>query len=187
MENLQSFFQFYLPHTDVTKLVAAFNKHRQLKKKEFLLQINQNCDFLAFIKKGSFRVFFYDQDAIEITIWFSFQGMLIGDLLAYFKGERTKFYIQAMEDSEIDIAHKNALESLFRTHPEFMAFGKTYAEYVAVQVMERMLSLQTKTAEARYLELLAKPNYLQKIPLKYLASYIGITDSSLSRIRKQIS
>ena len=52
--------------------------------------------------------------------------------------------------------------------------------------MERMLSLQTKSAEERYLELLANPQYMQKIPLKHLASYLGITDSSLSRIRKNL-
>ena len=53
--------------------------------------------------------------------------------------------------------------------------------------MERMLSFQTKSAEERYLELLSNPNYLQRIPLKHLASYLGVTDTSLSRIRKNIT
>ena len=151
-----------------------------------MLRPNENCDYLAFIRTGIFRVFFYNNQGIEITVWFSWEGMMISDLLAFFKGSRSSFYIQAIKNSEICIISKNRLEALYLSHPEYLQFGRKYAEFVSVNVMERMLSLQTKSAEERYLELLETPNFMKMIPLKHLASYIGVTDSSLSRIRRNI-
>lgn len=165
----------------------AFDVVQKIKKKDFLLKPSQNCSFLAFVKKGTFRVYFYDNDGIEITVWFSFEGMMVGDLLAFYKESKAHFYVQAVDECEISIISKNKLEKLYLSNREYLQFGKKYAEYVSVNVMERMLSFQTQSAEERYLELLANPNYMQKIPLKYLASYLGITDTSLSRIRKSIS
>ena len=187
MNELKAFFKKYIPLADTENLVSAFDVVQKLKRKDFLLKPGQNCSFLAFIKKGTFRVFFYDNDGIEITVWFSFEGMMVGDLLAFYKESKAIFYVQAVDDSEIRIISKNKLEKLYLSNPEYLQFGRKYAENVSVNVMERMLSFQTKSAEERYLELLANPNYMQKIPLKHLASYLGITDTSLSRIRKNIS
>jgi CRP-like cAMP-binding protein len=186
MTSLQQFLDKYIPDTDTAAFIKAFDVVQKLKKKTFLLKPGQHCNFLAFVNKGIFRVFFYDKEGTEITIWFSFEGMMIGDLLAFFKNSKAFFYVQAIDDCEIVMLQKSALDQLYTDHPDYLQFGKKYAEYVSVNVMERMLSFQTKSAEERYLELLENPKYMQKIPLKYLASYLGITDSSLSRIRKNI-
>lgn len=187
MENLVTFFRKYAPLIEKSPLENTFDVIRKLKKKEFLFHPNENCNYLAFIQKGTFRVFFYNNQDIEITVWFSWEGMMVGDLLAFYKKSKSLFYIQAIEESEIRIIPRDKLEALYISHPEYLQFGRKYAEYVSINVMERMLSLQTKSAEERYLELLETPNYMKKIPLKYLASYIGVTDSSLSRIRRNIS
>ncbi len=186
-KDLELFLKKYIPLADTSDFINAFQITKVLKKKDFLLQPDQNSNFLAFITKGTFRVFFYDNDAVDITVWFSFKGMMVGDLLAFYQGTKARFYIEAVEDSEILIIPKNSLEELYLKRPDYRQFGRKYAEFVAINVMERMLSLQTKTAKERYRELLARPEYMKKIPLKYLASYIGITDSSLSRIRKNLS
>ena len=112
--------------------------------------------------------------------------MLVGDLLAFFKKSKSIFYVEAIEESEISIISREKLEKLYMEHPEYLLFARKYAEYVSINVMERLLTLQTKSAEDRYKELLETPNFLKRIPLKYLASYIGVTDSSLSRIRRNI-
>ncbi len=187
MTTLSSFFDKYIPYTDATTLIKAFDVKRKLKKKEFLLKPGQKCAYLAFIISGTFKVFFYDKEGTETIVWFSFEGMMVGDLLAFYKESNAKFYVQSIDNSEICIISREKLEKLYSTNPEYLQFGRKYAEYVSTNVMKRMLSLQTKTAEERYLELLANPNYMQKIPLKYLASYLGITDTSLSRIRKKLS
>lgn len=152
-----------------------------------LISPGQSTAFIAFIQSGAFRVYFINNDGQEITVWFSFAGMMVTDMLAYFKNGTARFHVEAIEDSQVLIAQKNRLEKMYSKNPDFQKFGKEYVEMALVKVMERMLSLQTKTAEERYLELLDHPDYLQSIPLKHLATYLGITDTSLSRIRKNIS
>ncbi len=172
---------------DSTGLIEGFSVIKKIKKREFLLKPNQNCSFLAFVKKGKFRVYFIDNNGTEVTVWFSWEGMMVGDLLAFYKNSKALFYVQAIDDCEVAIIPKDRLEHLYNSNPEYLQFGRRYAEYVAVNVMERILTLQVKSPKERYLELLSNPNYMQQIPLKYLASYLGITDSSLSRIRRRIS
>ena len=187
MENLKTYFQRLLPQTDVKPLAAAFSSHRMLKKQEFLVQPGQQTSFLAYINQGAFRVYFYNESGEEITTWFSFADMFVTDLLSYYKEAPAVFYVQAIEDSEVFIAQKDALERLFDQNQAYQDFGRKFAERGMVLVMERMLSLQTQSATERYLNLLAQPQFMQKIPLKYLATYLGITDSSLSRIRKNLT
>jgi CRP-like cAMP-binding protein len=147
MNELKTFFKKYIPLTDTENFVKAFDIVQKVKKKNFLLKPGLDCSFLAFIKKGAFRVFFYDKEGTEITVWFSFEGMMIGDLLAFFKGSKATFYVQAVEDSEICMLSKEKLEKLYLDNPEYLQFGRKYAEYVSVNIMERMLSFQTKSAE----------------------------------------
>lgn len=187
MDRLINYLQTFLPRTDVIPLAETFRLKKKLQKEDFLIQPGQQANYLAFVNRGAFRVFFYTDKADEITTWFSFEGKFVADLLSYFKNTPAVYYVQAMEDSEVYIAQKEDLEQLYSLHPAYRVFAKKFAENGMVLVMERMITLQTKSATDRYLELLEQPDFLEKIPLKYLATYLGITDTSLSRIRKNLS
>ena len=187
MNLLQQFFKNYIPRADTKELEAAFKVVKKLKKKELLIRPNQYCAYMAFINKGAFRVYFHDHHFREVTTWFSFEGRTVTDLLAYYQATRAQYYVQALEESEVLIAQKRDLEDLFQKNADFKEFGRLFAEEACVLLMNRMVSLHTKSAEERYKEILEQPEYLQKIPLKYLASFLGVTDSSLSRIRKNLS
>lgn len=187
MNNLTQYLQSMLPNTDVRELVDIFSVTKKLKRKEKLIEPGQHSSFLAYINSGAFRVYFYNINGDEITTWFSFQNMLVTDLLAYYKNTRAMFFVEAIEDSEIYIVQKSDLEKLYENNTDYREFGRQFAENGMVLLMERMVSIQTKSAEERYLELLEQPRFMEKIPLKYLATYLGITDSSLSRIRRNIS
>ena len=187
MEKLQAYFQELLPYTNIDELVSAFSSSRLLDKHEHLVKPGQKTSFMAFINRGAFRVYFYNENGDEITTWFSFEGRFVTDLLSYYKGDEAIYYVQAIEDSEIFIAQKEKLEALFAINPDYREFGRKFAENGMVLLMERMVDLQTKTATQRYIELLEQPQFLEKIPLKYLATYLGVTDTSLSRIRKNIA
>ena len=186
MELLQQYFARVMPGTDCQALTKAFSAVRKVKKGEYLIQPGWRAHFLAFINQGTFRVFYLNHKEEEVTTWFSFQGMFVTDLLCFYQNVPAVFYVEAIEDSEVVCLQKESLERLYLAHPAYREFGRKFAETGMVMVMERMMSLQTKSAEQRYQELLAHPVFLQKIPLKYLASYLGITDTSLSRIRKNI-
>lgn len=182
---LNEFLSFYLPDTDLKPLINCFNKI-SLKKGEHLLTPGKDCSYLAYIREGCFRVYYYDTGGKEIITWFSFREMVVTDLLGFYTTGKAQFYVEALEDSILYKISKTDLETLYKTHPGYIEFGKKFAEEALTILMERTMSLHTKSAEDRYKELLAAPDFIQKIPLKYLASYLGITDTSLSRIRKKI-
>lgn len=187
MKELARYLSQFTEQRREESLETCFSTIRKLKKREFLIQPGQQFPYLAFIKRGLFRVYFINEAGIEVTTWFSFPGMMITDMMAYYKQSPTTFYIHALEDVEIMLAHRDDLHECFSKSTLAAQFGRLYAERALTVVMQRMLDFQTKSAEQRYRELLSKPEFMQRIPLKYLASYLGITDSSLSRIRAQKS
>ena len=185
-KELQEFLEFYLPGQGLAPLLDKFRETR-IGKGELLLRPGMNCSFLAFIQQGTFRVYYYDIRGKEIITWFSFEGMAITDMLGFYTTGRATFYVEAMENCCLYRVAKADLERLYDEYPEYRRFGQLFAEEALTMLMKRTMSLHTKSAEERYLELLQTPEYLQKIPLKYLASYLGVTDTSLSRIRRSLT
>src|SRR5688500_19133597 len=112
--------------------------------------------------------------------------MVITDMLGYYTTGRAQFFVEALDDSLLYRISKTDLEKLYQRQPEYSEFGRKFAEEALTMLMQRTLSLHTKSAEERYAELLQIPDLIQRVPLKYLATYLGITDTSLSRIRKKI-
>ncbi len=187
MDELRLFFERYLPHQDLSPLLSAFSEPKSFKKRTMMIQPGERCSQLAFVGSGCFRVYFINEVGIEITTWFSFQGAVVTDLLAYLTDSPATFFVEAIEDSQIVQIDKMQLEKLIVSHPEYEKFARNFAEEALVMVIRRMVSLQTKSAKERYLEVLGNPNVMQRIPLKHLATYLGITETSLSRIRAEIS
>lgn len=187
MDNLHTYIKKLLPDEDVDPLKSVFSIERNLEKGETLVTPGQVASFLAYIDKGAFRVYYYDGKGNQITTWFSFENMFIADLPSFYCDDLANQHIEAIEESVVFIAQKKDLEKLYSIHPTYQTFGRKFAERGMVRVMNRMRSLQTKSAEERYLELMDQPEFLQRIPLKYLATYLGVTDTSLSRIRKSVS
>jgi CRP-like cAMP-binding protein len=185
-KELREFLSYYLPpQEDLQPFLDSFHELR-IKKGRHLLTPGKNCNYLAFIQYGCFRVYFFDKRGREIITWFSFDEMVITDLLGLYTSGKAKFYVEAMEDSLLFKITKDDLEKVYNTYPIYREFGRKFAEEALTMLMQRTLSLHTKSAEERYKELLQIPNFMEKIPLKYLASYLGVTDTSLSRIRKKI-
>jgi len=182
---LHQFLKFYLPDQDIEPFIECF-KEIKIKKSKHLLRPGQECNYLAFIKKGSFRVYFYNMNGKEIITWFSFDEMVITDMLGFYTNGKAQFYVEALEDSIIYKISKENLEMLYTKYPVYREFGRKFAEEALTILMQRTMSLHTKSAGERYKELLQIPDFIQRIPLKYIASYLGVTDTSLSRIRKQI-
>ncbi len=145
-----------------------------------------DCNYLAFVQHGVFRVYFRDAKDREVITWFSLNGMVITDMLGYYTTGKAQFYVEALDNSLIYKIDKSDLENLYQRQPVYSNFGRKFAEEALTMLMQRTLSLHTKSAEERYTELLQIPDLIQKVPLKYLATYLGITDTSLSRIRKKI-
>jgi CRP-like cAMP-binding protein len=123
-----------------------------------------------------------------VTYCFSFPNELIAGYSSFITQEKTSENIQALTNCELIEFSKGKLDELVDTQRNWLLFSKQIAENQYVKLEKRIYMLQKENALARYKELLDKqPEYLQKIPLGHLASYLGISQRHLSRLRKQIS
>jgi CRP-like cAMP-binding protein len=186
MTDLEDFLSDYLPGIELDPFVKSFSIPKTIRKNQFYIRPGLLCDTIGFVRRGCFRVYMIDNKGKEITTWFSFPGFVITDMLAFYTDGRARFYAQALEDCEVLNIKKQQLESLYKAYPDYREFGRKFAEEALIMLMKRTLSMQIESAENRYRDLLEQPDFMQRIPLKYLASYLGITDTSLSRLRRKI-
>jgi CRP-like cAMP-binding protein len=161
-------------------------KKKTVKKNDYLLRQGEVCTDLVFVQNGCLRLY-YIADGIEISVWFSFEHSSAIEIYSFISQTPSEYFLQAIEDSEILYLPKPVLDELYETHPKVQELMRKFWEDVVINLIDRFTALQKDSAEQRYRDLLKKPSYLQKIPQKYLASFIGVTPTSLSRIRKLIS
>ena len=185
-EDLRKFLAKYVALTadESTEIISLF-RTRKIKKNEYLLKEGEVCNDLVFVQEGCLRLF-YMAGETEISVWFAFQHSSAIDICSFISGLPSKNYLQAVEDSVVYYLAKADLQRLYQTQPKMQEMMRSFWEDSILTLIDRFSALQRDSAEQRYLHLLAKPPYLQKIPQKYLASFIGVTPTSLSRIRKKI-
>jgi len=143
------------------------------------------CKDLIFVQQGCLRLY-YLQDDIEVSVWFALKHSSAIEIFSFISETPTNNYLQAIEDSEVLYLPKSELNKLYESHPKMQEMMRKFWEDVILHLLDRFTALQRDSAEKRYLDLLNKPELLQTIPQKYLASFIGVTPTSLSRIKKNI-
>ncbi len=185
---LTDFIQQIFPIADnVVNLIVADFKKVTFTKNDFLLKEGQVCNDFLFLESGFLRAFTFDTDGNEVTTNFYRQNSMVFDVSSYFKRIPTQENIQALTDCGCWKINYDTFQNLFHTIPEFREFGRTNLVNGFIALKERTLSMINSTAEQRYEHLInTRPDIFQNVPLKYIASYLGITDTSLSRIRKEI-
>lgn len=163
--------------------ICAFKK---LKKGETFIKSGQVSEELAFIINGSFR-FFYEKDDVEKTAYFVFGNEIMASFECILEKKPSKTTIQALEDSEIFVLDYSKMRKLYSTYPKFEQIQRIIGEYYILMLHNQLSSFLLDTPEERYVKLVENsPDLLNKVPLQYIASYIGVTPVSLSRIRKRI-
>ena len=171
---------------DRVELLVSKFVPMEIAKNEFILKAGMVCDRGHFVESGLLRSFIYDLEGNEVTTAFYSKDGHAADLLSFFRRIRTKEYIQAITDCETWCISYADMQSSFHALPEFREFGRLNIVKQYGILKERMLSALQETAEQRYNDLIeSSPEIFQHVPLKYIASYLGITDTSLSRIRKE--
>lgn len=163
--------------------ILALCSLNKVGKNQNLQDIGQRCRTIYFVKEGLARIF-YLKDGIEVTEYFAFQNDLIIRAESLFTGKPSKKAIQALENTVFISIPSEALFQLFDQKPEIERLFRKIIEQAYVATVHRMEAIQFQTAEERYALLLEeKPDLINRIPLKHVASYLGITQVSLSRIR----
>ncbi len=161
---------------------------RRLNKNDYFVQEGERCREVAFINSGIFRSFYTSDNGKDMTYCFKFPNMMIAAYSSFISGCLSKESIQAITDVELLILKKEKMDLLVKDALNWTQFLKIIAEQEYLELETRFFQLQRDNAVQRYEALLKnQPDYIQKIPLQYLASYLGITQRHLSRIRKEIS
>ena len=184
---MQLLFQFFKKFKRLSKeaevAIAAISSIVTIKKNKDLQPIGHTCKTIYFINKGVARIYYF-KDGIDITESFSFENNIIARVESLFTGKPSRKAIQVLEDSEVVAINANQLFKLYDTYPEIERLFRKIFEVAYVETVNRIEGIQFHSAEERYKTLLNEaPNVLMRVPLKYVASYLGITQVSLSRIR----
>ncbi|MDN3707140.1 Crp/Fnr family transcriptional regulator [Myroides ceti] len=176
--------QFYkLPAPSATKLknyVSVLN----CPKGHILIKSGCIERKLYFIKKGIVRAF-SDSEKGEITFWFGEEGETAISMNGYVQNEKGYENIELLEDCELYELNIKDLNYLYQNDIHIANWGRKFAENEILKMEDRIISRQLLEASERYkLLLVNSPNLFRRVPLKHIASYLGITQVSLSRIRK---
>lgn len=162
-------------------------KKKVLKKGEYLLKEGQRINEIAFIETGILRIY-YLTEGKEINNHFFLENDYAVSYMDFLKNTPSRYYIQAIEDCELITFHSDTLQQAYHQSKNWERFGRLIAENVLSMVTTRFESFLFLSAKERYLNMLNDyPEYIQRIPLYHLASYLGIERESLSRIRKEIA
>jgi CRP-like cAMP-binding protein len=165
--------------------IADGFEYRELDKGELLLRSGRVSNEYLFLESGFIRSYLYDTEGNEITLNFYVQGELVFEVASFFQRIPSEENFEAVTACRGWILTYEKLNHLFHALPEFREFGRSVLVKGFVAFKLRTFSMINKTAEERY-ELLikSKPEIFRHAQLKHIASYLGITDTSLSRIRK---
>jgi CRP-like cAMP-binding protein len=184
MDALFQYFKKFNPLSkEAEKAIADISSIVTIKKNKDLQPIGHTCKTIYFIKKGVARIYYF-KDGIDITERFFFENSIIARVESLFTGKPSRKAIQILEDAEIIAINSTQLFKLYDTYPEIERLFRKIFEAAYVETVNRIEGMQFHSAEERYNALLIEdPNVLMRVPLKYVASFLGITQVSLSRIR----
>jgi len=184
MEQLFAYFRkFQQLQPEAENAIAVISSIRNIKRNQDLQPIGHTCKTIYFINKGLARIYYF-KDEIDITEAFYFENSIIARVESLFTGKPSRKAIQVLEDAEIIGIDSAGLFKLYDQFHEIERLFRKIFESAYVDTVNRIEGLQFHSAEERYKALLKEaPDVLKRVPLKYVASYLGITQVSLSRIR----
>jgi CRP-like cAMP-binding protein len=184
---MQSFFNFIREITPVSdtarEALATALERMEFPKGHQLLRPGAVCRHLYFIEKGLTRTW-YLKDGKEVTDWISAEGSIAVSIISFLTHQPDRRGIDLLEDSIFNTLSYSALESLYREHHDIERLGRLLLSQGMIQLQQRFDDLHFATAQQRYQQLItANSSLIRRVPLGMIASYLGITQETLSRIR----
>ncbi len=162
-------------------------KEVRLEKNTTILKIGEIEDYLSFISKGIIRLYIPREES-DLTFGFLFENEFVTGYDSFLTQSPSEYQIETLTETVLWKISNNDLQEVYERTNNGNIIGRKMAEKMFLIKSKRELSLLSKTAEERYLDLFSdRPKLLQQIPLKYIASYIGVTPQALSRIRRRIT
>lgn len=165
-------------------VILSHFRERIISREGYVLRKGHVAREYIFVKEGSLRIYFNQGDQ-EITGWIALENEFFCELSSLKSQMPTHINIQALEDSVIYTISHTDMELLYTRFPDWQKFGRLMWERAFMRVLEGIIQYQTLSAEERYQNTLLQTEWIQRVPLKHLSSFLGVTPSSLSRLRKK--
>jgi len=168
--------------------VKQYLTPKKLRKKQYLLQVGDICKHLCVVEKGALKAYVLDEAGQEHITAFALEGWTMGDLSSFIRQEPATLNIDALEDCELVLISKPAHDELLRKMPK-------YETYIRILMTDAYMALQKRTANMISLPLNDRynaltqmyPNIVQRVPQHMIASFMGLSPETLSRVRSRIA
>ncbi len=171
---------------DLEKELISISKEVSVPKNTILIKDGERCRNLFFIEKGLLRGYYYDSGK-EITHWFAKEKEFATSFYSFITNEPSPETIETLEDCQLTQISHSDLQNLYSKFPETERIGRIITETYYIDLEERILNIQFKSAKERYQNLIEKnSSLLQRASLGQIATYLGITQETLSRVRAEI-
>ena len=179
--------KFKFTEDDLEKIKVELQP-KKIRKKQYLLQEGDVCKFIAFVEKGSMRSYTIDEKGNEHIIQFALEGWTISDLYSFLTSEPATYTIDALEDSELVLINKASHERLLETLPRYETYMRLQLTGAYIAMQRRLTSIISLPLEERYASFTSVyPELVQRVPQHMIASYMGLTPETLSRVRRRMT
>jgi CRP-like cAMP-binding protein len=171
---------------DLKKALSYF-RSLKAKKGELLISPGETNQRIFFILKGCLRIFFLNEGGTEATRLFAFENQFATALVSFITDQESLEFVQAVESTELLYINQSDFYHLLDIIPQWEKFYRSYLEYAYVTNTNRLMSFITLDAVERYRELLSKnPTAVKRLPNKMVASYLNISQETLSRLKSKV-
>jgi CRP-like cAMP-binding protein len=174
--------------SDEAELLKQFFTLKKVRKRQYMLNEGEVCKYNLFVAKGLLRSFGVEENGYEQVVQFAVEGWWISDLNSFFSGDVAVYNIEALEDCELLLLTRQSMDEMLEKLPKMERYFRLLMQNHIVALRQRIIASQRHSAEERYIRLIEGfPTILARVPQQYIASYLGMTPETLSRVRKQIS
>lgn len=190
MSNFEAFFDYIqkisgkVLSEDDKHLLTAHFKPRKLRKRQYFLQEGDVCKYIGFIVKGSARTFTVDEKGHEHILKLAVENWWLADFESFYRLTPSRFNIEALEGLDILQSTNAEIEDFLKQIPAFSAMSNVISQNNTIASQKRIQNI-SYSAEERYEEFISDyPYFLQRFPQNMIASYLGLSSETLSRIKK---
>lgn len=161
---------------------------RKIRKRQYLLNAGDIAAHITFVEKGLLRSFSVDDEGHEHIVQFACAGWWIADMNSFLSGDIAIYNIEALEDSELLMLSKSAMDQMTEQVPRMDRYFRLLMQNHIVALQRRIIASLSYSAEEKYVKLMeVSPDIIARVSQQYIASYLGITPETLSRIRRQVA
>lgn len=170
------------------ELIQAFFKYKKLRKRQYLLQEGDICKQLSFVSKGAVKSYTVDERGNEHINLIGWEGWWISDFESFICGNEAILHIDAIEDTELLLISREDYERMLSEVPVMERYFRILYQNSLVTKDRRLISSNTYTAEEKYRQLMETyPFISHRIPQNLIASYLGLTPETISRVKKKLN